>query len=229
MFFSAFGVPVVHAEGENEKTTEEASPEEGKENENRVVIEVSTQEELMEVADFCHDDIWSLNKTILLTNDISIVGHFDSIPYFNGIFDGNGHTVKNYRYSGDNYINGFINEIGSEGLVKNLTLDAGIHSGEEAQCIGALAGINAGAKLVMTAHISLPNVTGSNTPSTLSSLVLQDKLRGELGFDGVMHLQDAFEAMKSSGRCFPTGLKGCGGGLCDTPTGRELLARFSKA
>ena len=50
-----------------------------------------------------------------------------------------------------------------------------------------------------------------------------------LGFDGVMHLQDAFEAMKSSGRCFPTGLKGCGGGLCDTPTGRELLARFSKA
>ena len=50
-----------------------------------------------------------------------------------------------------------------------------------------------------------------------------------LGFDWVMHLQDAFEAMKSSGRCFPTGLKGCGGGLCDTPTGRELLARFSKA
>lgn len=144
VLFSAFGVPVVHAEGENEKTTEEASPEEGKENENRVVIEVSTQEELMEVVDFCHDDIWSLNKTILLTNDISIVGHFDSIPYFNGIFDGNGHTVKNYRYSGDNYINGFINEIGSEGLVKNLTLDAGIHSGEEAQCIGALAGINAG-------------------------------------------------------------------------------------
>lgn len=54
------------------------------------------------------------------------------------------------------------------------------------------AGINAGAKLVMTAHISLPNVTGSNTPSTLSSLVLQDKLRGELGFDGVI-ITDAME------------------------------------
>jgi len=48
-----------------------------------------------------------------------------------------------------------------------------------------------------------------------------------LGFDGVMHLQDAFEAMKSSGRCFPTALKGGGGGLCCTPTGRKLLAKIT--
>ena len=127
--FSSVGSMVVHADEEVK----------------RIVIEVSTQEELMEVADLCHDDIWSYDKTILLTEDISIVGHFESIPYFNGIFDGNGHTIKNYRYSGDQYINGFINEIGSEGLVENLTLDAGIRTNEEAQCIGALAGINAGA------------------------------------------------------------------------------------
>ena len=127
--FSFVGSMVVHADEEVK----------------RIVIEVSTQEELMEVADLCHDDIWSYDKTILLTEDISIVGHFESIPYFNGIFDGNGHTIKNYRYSGDQYINGFINEIGSEGLVENLTLDAGIRTNEEAQCIGALAGINAGA------------------------------------------------------------------------------------
>ncbi len=54
------------------------------------------------------------------------------------------------------------------------------------------AGINAGAQLVMTAHISLPNVTGSNTPSTLSSMILQDKLRKELGFNGVI-ITDAME------------------------------------
>ena len=54
------------------------------------------------------------------------------------------------------------------------------------------AGIDAGAKIVMTAHISLPNVTGSNTPSTLSSMILQDKLRGELGFKGVI-VTDAME------------------------------------
>ncbi len=54
------------------------------------------------------------------------------------------------------------------------------------------AGIDAGAQMVMTAHISLPNVTGSNTPSTLSPMILQEKLRGELGFKGVI-ITDAME------------------------------------
>ncbi|MBP5448592.1 MAG: glycoside hydrolase family 3 protein [Spirochaetales bacterium] len=49
------------------------------------------------------------------------------------------------------------------------------------------AGIQAGAKMVMTAHIAVPNVTGEEQlPSTLSGTILQDKLRGELGFDGVI-------------------------------------------
>lgn len=63
---------------------------------------------------------------------------------------------------------------------------------DDCEMIPFKAGIDAGAKLVMTAHISLPNVTGSNTPSTLSSMILQDKLRGELGFKGVI-VSDAME------------------------------------
>ena len=47
-------------------------------------------------------------------------------------------------------------------------------------------GIAAGVKMVMTAHISAPNVTGSEVPSTLSPIILQDKLRKELGFKGVI-------------------------------------------
>lgn len=54
------------------------------------------------------------------------------------------------------------------------------------------AGIDAGAQMVMTAHISLPNVTGSNVPSTLSPMILQEKLRGELGYQGVI-ITDAME------------------------------------
>ena len=53
-------------------------------------------------------------------------------------------------------------------------------------------GIAAGARLVMTAHISAPKVTGSNIPSTLSPVILEEKLRGELGFDGVI-VTDALE------------------------------------
>ena len=63
---------------------------------------------------------------------------------------------------------------------------------EDCEMIPFEAGLSAGAKIVMTAHISLPNVTGSNTPSTLSPMILQDKLRGELGFKGVI-ITDAME------------------------------------
>ena len=54
------------------------------------------------------------------------------------------------------------------------------------------AGIQAGAKMIMTAHISLPNVMGSNVPSTLSPLILKDKLRDEMHFNGVI-ITDAME------------------------------------
>ena len=48
------------------------------------------------------------------------------------------------------------------------------------------AGIEAGTDLIMTAHIAAPNVTGSKEPGSLSYLLLTEKLRGELGFDGVI-------------------------------------------
>lgn len=63
------------------------------------------------------------------------------------------------------------------------------------------AGIAAGARLVMTAHIAVPGVTGTELPSTLSAAVLQDKLRGELGYEGVI-ISDAME-MGAIARQFP--------------------------
>ena len=41
------------------------------------------------------------------------------------------------------------------------------------------AGIQWGCQLIMTAHIGAPNVTGSDVPSTMSPIILQDKLREE--------------------------------------------------
>ncbi len=48
------------------------------------------------------------------------------------------------------------------------------------------AGIAAGADFVMVSHISLPNVTGNETPCSLSPAIITDLLRGELGFEGVV-------------------------------------------
>lgn len=54
------------------------------------------------------------------------------------------------------------------------------------------AGIAAGAPLVMAAHIAAPAVTGDDLPATMSPALLQDKLRGELGFEGLV-VTDALE------------------------------------
>ena len=54
------------------------------------------------------------------------------------------------------------------------------------------AGIDAGAPLVMAAHVAAPAVTGGDLPATLSRTLLTDKLRGELGFTGVI-ITDALE------------------------------------
>jgi beta-N-acetylhexosaminidase len=54
------------------------------------------------------------------------------------------------------------------------------------------AGIQWGCQLIMTAHIAAPNVTGSDIPSTMSSVILQDKLRRELGYQNVI-ITDAME------------------------------------
>ncbi|MGX2998772.1 glycoside hydrolase family 3 protein [Streptomyces sp. JNUCC 64] len=48
------------------------------------------------------------------------------------------------------------------------------------------AAIDAGVDSIMTAHLQVPALDPSNEPATLSSKILQDVLRGELGFKGVI-------------------------------------------
>lgn len=48
------------------------------------------------------------------------------------------------------------------------------------------AGIAAGADVVMTAHITTPNATTDGLPASLSYTMITERLRGELGFQGVI-------------------------------------------
>lgn len=46
--------------------------------------------------------------------------------------------------------------------------------------------INNGASFVMVGHISAPSVTGDSTPASLSSVMVTDVLRNQMGFTGVV-------------------------------------------
>ncbi len=48
------------------------------------------------------------------------------------------------------------------------------------------AGIDAGVDFIMVSHLSVPNVTGDNTPCSLSSQMITDILRGQLGYQGIV-------------------------------------------
>jgi len=46
--------------------------------------------------------------------------------------------------------------------------------------------ISQDAEVIMVGHISVPNITGSNEPSSLSHYMITDVLRGQMGYEGVV-------------------------------------------
>ena len=63
---------------------------------------------------------------------------------------------------------------------------------EQAELLPFAAGISAGAPMVMAAHIACPQITGSDMPASLSPIMVQQILRTEMGFAGVV-INDAMD------------------------------------
>ena len=57
---------------------------------------------------------------------------------------------------------------------------------KETELVPFIAGIEAGVDMIMIGHVSLPQITGDNTPATISEEIISNLLRKELGFDGVV-------------------------------------------
>ena len=47
-------------------------------------------------------------------------------------------------------------------------------------------GIDEGIPVIMAGHISCPQVTGDDTPATMSYTLITETLRGDMGFDGIV-------------------------------------------
>lgn len=57
---------------------------------------------------------------------------------------------------------------------------------EEGAFVPFQRGIDEGIQVIMVSHISCPNVTGDNTPATLSERMITEILREDMGFDGMV-------------------------------------------
>ncbi|MBQ8118442.1 MAG: hypothetical protein IJ147_10355 [Lachnospiraceae bacterium] len=107
-------------------------------------IYIRNTTDLLDLADHCHSDDWSTDKTVELTQDILLSSDFTSIPIFNGYFKGNGHTISGYRYGGDGYVTGFFRYVGKDGFIENLKVAGAIRTPAAGSVTGGIAGINYG-------------------------------------------------------------------------------------
>lgn len=110
-----------------------------------IIITLSSAEDFLDFAANCSIDSWSVNKHIVLSNDISLSGvDFETVPVFAGTFDGRGHTISGFQSTEQGYIAGLFRYIAKDGIVENLKLTGNVSGEGEKRCLGSICGINYG-------------------------------------------------------------------------------------
>lgn len=108
-------------------------------------IHIATADDLIALAANCVNDTWSQGKTVELDGDISLDGTaFTPIPYFNGTFNGNGHTISYLDLDGKYSRAGLFGVIGTSGAVRDLTVSGTLDISGTTEAVGGIAGVNNG-------------------------------------------------------------------------------------
>ena len=109
------------------------------------VINISTEEEFLEFAENCSYDDYSNGLTVELKKDLNLKNkEFDGIPYFGGVFNGNGHTIKNVSISSDGTVKGFIRYTSEQARISELHVNGRVTPGGDRNTVGGLVGDNKG-------------------------------------------------------------------------------------
>lgn len=145
-FFFQCLIPI-HAVEENGENTENFKEKEmAAENQDCIVIR--TEEDLRQVAENCALDSWSVGKTFVLQNNISIENsEFLPIASFGGTWEGNGCIISGVNITHSLSPAGVFATIQEEGVVKDLKIIGRVAPSGKADAIGGVAGINYGSIL----------------------------------------------------------------------------------
>ena len=109
------------------------------------VIRIRTAEDLLELARLCSLDTWSSGKKVVLENDLSLSGvRFDSIPIFNGEFDGGHHTIYDLDLQSAQSPCGFILETGPDANIYDLNISGTVYTRGDDSVVGGIVGLNRG-------------------------------------------------------------------------------------
>lgn len=122
--------------GEDAESGAETTPEK---------VTIRTAEDFLDFARHCYLDAWSVNKLVVLENDIDLSEtDFEMVPVFAGTFDGGGHIISGFHSVGDGYVGGLFRYIAQDGVVKDLELQGSVEGTGTKECIGGICGFNYG-------------------------------------------------------------------------------------
>lgn len=185
-------------------------------------IEISSAEDYIALVDYARTNTLA-NKSIVLRSDIDLsditdIAPIGSLTYpFAGTFDGDGKSIA-LALSGENYV-GLFGYIGSDGVVKNLTLSGSLSG---TKYVGGIAGYSAGkitdcsvlAEVVGNSYTGgiVGNNAGEITNSINSGFVSGTEYIGGLSGDNSGKIACCINFGKTTGSSYVGGITGRNGG-----------------
>ena len=108
-------------------------------------IYLSTEDDLLKLAENCMVDQWSVDKVVVLNKDIELTStQFQGIPTFGGVFLGQGHTIKGINIEEEGSVMGFFRYVQKTAIVHDLHIAGSVHPQGSRCTVGGFAGENAG-------------------------------------------------------------------------------------
>lgn len=96
-------------------------------------------------AENCRLDSYSRGLRVILKTDLDLEGQeFEGIPIFEGSFDGQGHTIRGLRFTGDGAVRGLFRYLTASAQVRQLHVEGWLHPGGSQSQVGGIAGCNSG-------------------------------------------------------------------------------------
>lgn len=109
------------------------------------MVYISSTDDLLELAENCRVNTWSIGKTVILMDDIDLTGSsFSGIPTFGGTFYGGDNTIKGFNLTESGSVVGFFRYLQESAVIEGLSLEATIQPTGSKSVVGGFAGNNAG-------------------------------------------------------------------------------------
>ncbi len=108
-------------------------------------LHIKSLNDFLVFADNCRLDSYSENMNVYLDIDLDLSDtEFDGIPTFSGTFEGNNHVIEGLSIKKDGSVQGLFRYLTETAQVRDLVVRGTVTPAGSAECVGAIAGSNAG-------------------------------------------------------------------------------------